>query len=50
MHKNVVVHGKTIGVTSKNYNGNLSVYIDKGKERLNEVQGHTVVKLFLGPV
>jgi hypothetical protein len=50
MHKNVVLHGKTIGVTSKNYNGNLNIYIDKGNVILNEVKGNTLVKLFLGNV
>jgi len=48
--KNVTIHGKTIGVTSNSYQGNLKIYIDKGNVRLNIVKGDTLVKLFLGNV
>lgn len=49
-HKMVVVYGKTIGVTSKSYDGNLSVYIEKGNIQLNTIKNTTIAHLFLGNV
>ena len=50
VNKNVIIHGRTIGVVSKSYQGNIKIYIDKGNVRLNEVKGNVLVKLFLGNV
>ena len=50
MDKNVTIHGKTIGVISNSYQGNLKIYIDKGNVRFNVVNGNTLVSLFLGNV
>lgn len=49
-NKKVNIYGKTIDITSKSYEGDLKIYIDKGNVRLNEVKGNTLVKLFLGNV
>lgn len=49
-HKKVLLHGKTIGVTSKSYEGELSIYIDKGNVQLNNVMNSATVHLFLGNV
>ena len=50
VNKSVIIHGKTIGVTSENYQGDLKIYIDKGNVKLNSVKGNVLVKLFLGNV
>ncbi|KAB1160812.1 hypothetical protein F7018_02750 [Tenacibaculum aiptasiae] len=49
-NKKVIVYGKSVGVTSKSYKGDLSIFIEKGNVKLNEVQGDVLVKLFLGNV
>lgn len=49
-NKNVIIYGKTIGINSNSYKGNLKIYIDKGNVRLNKVNGNTLVTLFLGNV
>lgn len=49
-NKNITLHGKTIEIHSKNYQGNLTIYIDKGVVSLNEVQQNVVLKLFQGNV
>lgn len=49
-NKNVVLYGKSIGVTSKGIQSNLSVYIDKGNVRLHEVKKNVAISLFLGNV
>ena len=49
-NKDVIIYGKTIGVVSKSYYGNLAVYIDKGNVKLHQVQKNIAVKLFLGNV
>lgn len=49
-NKGITVLGTTIDVISKNYNGNLSIYIDKGYVNLNEVQQNVDVKLFQGTI
>ena len=48
--KKVIIYGKTVGVESKSYKGDLSVFIEKGNVKLNEAQGDILVKLFLGNV
>lgn len=49
-NKDVIIYGKTIGIVSKSYQGNLAVYIDKGNVKLHQVQKNIAVKLFLGNV
>lgn len=48
--KNVTIHGNNVGVLSKSYKGNVSVYIDKGNVRLGKIKGDALIKLFLGNV
>jgi hypothetical protein len=49
-NKNVTIYGKTIGINSNSYKGDLKIYIDRGNVRLNRVNGNTLVALFLGNV
>ncbi len=49
-NKNVTIYGKTIGINSNSYKGDLKIYIDRGNVRLNKVKGNIEVKLFLGNV
>ncbi len=49
-NKNIAVYGKTISVTSKSYQGDLSIFIDRGNIQLNNIKGNTNVSLFLGNV
>ncbi|WP_418653992.1 hypothetical protein [Tenacibaculum soleae] len=49
-NKEVTVYGKTIDVVSKNYDGDIKVFIDKGNVKLHEVQRNATVALFLGNV
>ncbi len=49
-NKRIVIYGKVIGVTSKSYQGDLSIFIDRGNVQLNKIQGNTNVSLFLGNV
>ena len=48
--KRLIIHGKTIGITSKSYKGDLSIFIEKGNIKLNKVLGNTQTTLFLGNV
>ncbi|OSY88647.1 hypothetical protein WH52_02920 [Tenacibaculum holothuriorum] len=50
INKDLVVYGRTIGVKSKSYKGNLEVYIEKGNVYLGKIYNETSVKLFLGNV
>lgn len=49
-NKNITILGTNIDIISKNYNGNLAIYIDKGYINLNNVQQNVAVKLFQGNV
>ncbi|WP_428740990.1 hypothetical protein [Tenacibaculum sp.] len=49
-NKKVTLHGKTIGVTSKSYQGELNIYIERGNIQLNTILDNTVVHLFQGNV
>ncbi len=49
-NKNIILYGKVISVTSKNYKGDLSIFIDRGNVQLNKIKGNTSVSLFLGNV
>ncbi|MGG6230046.1 hypothetical protein [Tenacibaculum sp. SDUM215027] len=49
-NKHISVHGETIGVNSKSYAGDLSIYIERGNIQLNTIVGNTSVHLFQGNV
>ncbi|TDQ21985.1 hypothetical protein [Tenacibaculum caenipelagi] len=49
-NKKITLHGKTIGVTSKSYQGELSIYIERGNVQLNTISRSTIVHLFQGNV
>ncbi len=49
-NKTISIHGKTIGVTSKSYKGDLRVYIERGNVKLNKVLGNTKINLFQGNI
>lgn len=48
--KKIIIYGKTVGIESKSYKGDLSIFIEKGNVKLNTVKGNVLVKLFLGNV
>ncbi|WP_417785913.1 hypothetical protein [Tenacibaculum sp.] len=49
-NKHISIHGKTIGVTSKSYKGDINIYIERGNIKLNTVQGNSNIGLFQGNV
>lgn len=49
-NKDLTIIGTNIDVISKNYKGNLFIYIDKGFVNLNRVQKSVDIKLFQGNV
>lgn len=49
-NKRITIHGKTIGVTSKSYEGDLEVYIERGNIKLNTISGNLKAHLFQGNV
>lgn len=49
-NKNLTLNGTNIDIVSKNYQGNLKIYIDKGFINLNEIQQNAILKLFKGNV
>lgn len=49
-NKHITIHGKTIGVTSKSYEGDLDVYIERGNIKLNTISGNIKAHLFQGNV
>ena len=49
-NKHISIHGKTIGVTSKSYKGDINIYIERGNIKLNTVQGNSNMGLFQGNV
>ncbi|WP_147300490.1 hypothetical protein [Tenacibaculum gallaicum] len=49
-NKRINVHGNTIGVNSKSYDGDLGIYIERGNVKLNRIYGNTNVHLFQGNV
>ena len=48
--KTISIFGKTVGIVSKSYQGNLNIYIDKGNIYLNNVFANAEIKLFSGNV
>ncbi|MGQ3677316.1 hypothetical protein ACT8OO_03065 [Tenacibaculum discolor] len=49
-NKHISIHGKTIGVNSKSYAGDLDVYIERGNIKLNIIERNVNVRLFQGNV
>lgn len=49
-NKHINIHGKTIGVNSKSYAGDLDVYIERGNIKLNIIERNVNVRLFQGNV
>lgn len=49
-NKDLTILGKGIDVISNNYDGNISIYIDKGLVNLHQVQQNATIKLFQGNV
>ena len=48
--KSVQVFGRTVGINSKSYKGNLAIHIDKGNLNFGEVKGNTSIELFSGTI
>lgn len=49
-NKEITILGTTIDVVSKNYDGNLAIYIHKGFLKLNDVKQNVELKLYQGNV
>ncbi|QFS28580.1 hypothetical protein F9Y86_09330 [Tenacibaculum mesophilum] len=49
-NKHISIHGKTIGITSKSYKGDVNIYIERGNIKLNTVKGNSNIDLFQGNV
>ncbi|TYQ00034.1 hypothetical protein C7447_101642 [Tenacibaculum adriaticum] len=49
-NKSIIIYGTNIDLISKNYEGDLKIYIDKGLLKLNKVEGNIEAKLFQGNV
>jgi len=49
-NKNITIYGRNIDIVSKNYRGNLQIFIDKGEVKLHELQGDVILKLFQGNI
>lgn len=49
-NKSLSIFGRTIGITSKSYLGNLAIFIDKGNLNLGTVYGNTNISLFSGNI
>jgi hypothetical protein len=48
--KSVTVYGGNINIESKNYQGDLNIYIEKGILKLNKIKASVYVKLYVGSV
>ena len=48
--KSVTIYGKNIDIVSKDYKGDLSIFIEKGDVKLQRVQGNVQIRLFQGNV
>lgn len=49
-NKTITIFGDNINIESKDYKGNLSIFIEKGNLKLNNVQKDIAIKLYLGTV
>ncbi|MDO6676574.1 DUF4097 family beta strand repeat-containing protein [Tenacibaculum sp. 1_MG-2023] len=49
-NKHISIHGRTIGVTSKSYKGDVNIYIERGNIKLNTIKGNSSIDLFQGNV
>lgn len=48
--KKVVIFGENINIESKDYKGNLDIYIDEGIVKLNQIQANTTLNLYEGTI
>ena len=48
--KEVSIFGNHINIESKNYQGNLAVYIDEGIVKLNEIKENAIIKMYEGNI
>jgi len=49
-NKTVTLFAKTIDITSRDYKGELSFYLDKGKVKLTSIEGNVFVEMFTGNI
>ncbi len=49
-NKRIIVYGTNVDVISKNYQGDLAIYIDKGVLKFNMVRGNIILSLYQGTV
>ena len=48
--KNLTIYGENHSIESKNFWGDLTIYIEKGIVKLNTIQSNTVVKMYAGTI
>jgi hypothetical protein len=48
--KKVLIFGENINIASKNYKGNLAIFIEKGILKLHKIQANTTLNLYAGTV
>lgn len=48
--KNLTIYGENHSIESKNFLGDLSIYIEKGIVKLNTIQSNTTLKMYAGTV
>ena len=48
--KNLTIYGENHSIESKNFRGDLTIYIEKGIVKLNTIQSNTVVKMYAGTI
>lgn len=48
--KKVVIFGENINIESKDFKGNLDIYIDEGIVKLNQIQANTTLNLYEGTI
>lgn len=49
-HKRITIFGNNVDIASKNYHGDLVIFIEKGNVKLNTIQENIEVKLYSGNV
>ncbi|MFY9241567.1 MAG: hypothetical protein WAO74_00915 [Polaribacter sp.] len=48
--KKVIIFGENINIESKNYTNEISIFIEKGIVKLNEIQANTEIKIYAGTI
>ena len=48
--KNLTIYGENHSIESKNFWGDLTIYIEKGIVKLNTIQSNTIVKMYAGTI